>query len=247
MIINTEPNNKRKTNYKSKGFITYEEKQSTLKLIGIAIIILIILLIIRGVSSSRSNYRYLKENKNEYLVYTVYVDEYTKAPHINVKGQEINNLNKEITNYIDNMEGKFTTEYKYNISGDYLSVVIEITKEEDTPEKIFKTYNINLKRKEILNDTQILTLYHLMDTEVSDKIENKFKEYYKDEVKKGYIVEEECDFDCYLYHRNIDNYLDNINYYINGEKLLVYKSFNYVSILDDSDYFNKESFIFEVN
>ena len=69
---------------------------------------------------------------------------------------------------------------------------------------------------------------------------------YKDEVAQGYMEEAECNYECYLGYRGVDDYLSELNYYIKDGKLVVYKPFIYSSIFGEEEYFNEDSFIFPI-
>ena len=79
---------------------------------------------------------------------------------------------------------------------------------------------------------------------VSEIIENTFKEYYDDLVKKGYYEPTECNYDCFLGYRDITNYLDNVQYYVKNGDLIAYRPFVFYSIFGDEEYFKTKHFEF---
>lgn len=194
-----------------------------------------------------TDYNSIKES-NKKIVYTRYSKKYenieTIVPYINLKTDIIGDLNNQIAelanNYLVNDNNVIT--YDYRISGDILSVVIQINcYNEQLPKVYFETYNINLKEKRILEDREILNLFGVDETYVSSAIENKFKEFFRDEREKG-IFDEECDYNCFLYMRGFNKYTDNIHYYVDDAKLYVYKEFNVYSIYDEDKYYENEDF-----
>ncbi len=202
-------------------------------------------------SSSNTSYRNIKENNN-LIVYTRYSKTYkdilTEVPYINLKTSIIGDLNNEIATfsnyYLNNDENVIN--YDYGISGDILSIVIQVNcYDNHLPVVLFKTYNINLKEKKLLNDADILDLYKINIDFVSEKIQKKFEYFFKDEREKK-IFDEECDYSCYLNMRDIDNYTDKIHYYIDNAKLYVFKEFNIYSIYNEEKYFKNKDFKIEI-
>ena len=77
-------------------------------------------------------------------------------------------------------------------------------------------------------------------------IENKLKYYYADEVKTGYITKAECNYNCFLKLRHIDNYLDGVCFYIKSGSLIAYRPFIIHSILGEEKYYKNETFEFPI-
>ena len=76
-------------------------------------------------------------------------------------------------------------------------------------------------------------------------IKERFEYFFKDEREKK-IFDEECDYKCFLYMRRIENYTDNIYYYIDSAKLYVYKEFNTYSIYNEEKYYKNTDFKIEI-
>ncbi len=202
-------------------------------------------------SSKNGDYASIKE-KNNLIVYTRYTKTYkeitTTVPYINLKSSIIGDLNQEIADmangYLKNNDNVIT--YDYKISGDILSVVIQINcYDRPLPEVIFHTYNINLAEKRMLEDDELLGLYGIDSSYVKQKLENKFQDFFKDERNK-HIFDEECDYKCFLYMRGIEDYLDNIHYFVDNSKLYVFKEFNIYSIYKEEKYFKNTDFKIEI-
>ncbi len=198
--------------------------------------------------NKNTGYNNIKEDTSKLIVYTRYTrdvsDIVTMVPYINLKTDIIGDLNNQIAevanSYLVNEDNVLT--YEYQISGDILSVVMQINcYDQPLPVVYFKTYNINLKEKRILEDADILSLFNITEADVSQKIEEKFKTFFREEREKN-IFDEECDYTCFLGYRNISNYLDNIHYYVDNAQLYVYKEFNIYSIYDEEDYFKNTDY-----
>ncbi len=227
----------------------FKNKNLTVPLIVIITFLLVVFNVYFYINRSTINTDYysIKETNN-LIVYTRYTKTYkeitTTVPYINLKKDIIGNLNEDIremaNNYLKNNENVIT--YDYKISGDILSVVMQINcYDEALPQVIFRTYNINLKEERMLSDSDILDLYGIEESFVSDKIKERFEDFFKDERDKK-IFDEECDYKCFLYMRGIDNYTDNIYYYIEDAKLYVYKEFNIYSIYNEEKYYQNTDF-----
>lgn len=246
MIINTDI--KKKHLEEKEAPKKTNNKPIILLLLSILLIIFIIFYVI--VKTYYSNYNYLKEDKREYIVYTRYNQNNIEVPYINVKSNNIQSINNEIVNYcnkyshIENIQ----ISYEYDISGKYLSLIINILNEdaEYGPEVKFKTYTIDLKSKKIIKDKELLEMFNVSLDTVSEKIKGQLEEYYNDEVREGYLEKEECNYECFLKYRDINNYLDDIEYAIKGGKLVVFKPFKFKSIYGEEEFFNDSHFEFAI-
>lgn len=217
-----------------------------------ALILISVMLVIFYIQKNNENFRNIKIDKNKEIVYSKIVNEetnYTKyVPYINIKFDIANNINNEIDEFVSNNlnDSKSTISYEYNISGDYLSVVVKIEDYNNNvgPDTSFKTYVINLKTKELLNNMDILTMFNIDEIDVASIIESDFRNYYNDIVDEGYYKSIKCDYNCFLKNRKVSNYLENVNYYINNGDLIAYKPFILYSQLNDGDYFNPSNYEF---
>ena len=107
----------------------------------------------------------------------------------------------------------------------------------------FKSYNINLKTLELYSNDQLMNLFGINDySDVESVIASTFENYYDDIVNKGYYHREECDYDCFLLYRGIEDYLSDISYYVRDGNLIVFKPFQPYSIFGEEEYFTDKSF-----
>lgn len=248
MIISTNTGPKKKR-LEEKDEVKNLDKSKAVKLLILCICSIILIIASQIYKSYKQNFNYLKVDKSEYIVYTRYNQNSKEVPYINVNSNDVKNLNEKIVefcnDYVNIDDAKIT--YEYNINGNYLSLVIKVINNKEFPSKIvFKTYNINLKNRSVMSDEELLNYFRVNEDLLYAKINNRFIEMYKDEVAQGYMEEAECNYECYLGYRGVDDYLSELNYYIKDGKLVVYKPFIYSSIFGEEEYFNEDSFIFPI-
>lgn len=218
---------------------------------GIALL-LIFIIVFTYFRKNDSNYSYLKEYSDKAFVYTVNSEKngsfFINVPYVNINsslGKEINeDIDSYVADFIDN--GKVMLSYEYNINGKVISLVIKTVDYDvkDVPKVYFKTYNIDIENQILLSEDDLLSIYNTTIDDVSSVIENQFLKWYEDVKEKEYINEEECDYECFLTYRDVDDYLDNISYYIDRGKLVVYKPFVFNSIFGEEKYFKESDFKF---
>ncbi len=222
----------------------------------IIIIIVVVLLILISIfllliKNKKFNYNNLLSNKDLDIVYPKVNTETDKVPNININNEVINNINKDIDNiyedYLIFSAGSFS--YNYNVSKDTLSLIITayITRpESNNLDIIYKSYNVDLKKMKLLTDKDILDKFNITEEKMNYYLSNKFFNYYSDLINNNYFTQEQCDFKCFLESKNVENLLDNNNYYINNNHLELYKSFNIYTDYNEEKYFNENSFHFIV-
>lgn len=219
-----------------------------------SIIVFLVVFMILFISQRKQNENYnsIKEDKNNYLVYTKYQKEgevfSVYIPYINIDSKIVKEVNEDIDLFTSEFinSKKAMISYEYDINGIILSVIIKIVDydTEYAPEPYFRTYNINLDTLELISDEALLEYFNISDTDVEMKMENQFQAYYEKIVEKGYYTKEECDYNCFLKYRGIDNYIDRVSYYIEDGSLVVYKPFVFYSVFGEEDYFKDKHFKF---
>lgn len=202
-----------------------------------------------------SNYNYIKKDTSKYLVYTKYTKSnadklVTEVPEINIDSPDVDIINKKIESYAKEFlskEGNVIS-YETQINGDILSILLKMLNKNTgyTPEVDFYSYNINLKTLSVLSSEEILSLFGVTESTVQSKIENQFRSFYNDEVAKGIVVSQECDYECFLGWRNVSNYMDSVHYYVENGKLIVYRPFIVYSVYGEETYFKEEDFQFYI-
>lgn len=220
--------------------------------ISISIGLIVFIILFSYFQNNNSNYNNLKEDNTKSLVFTINSKEngkyYINVPYVNIAGSLGKSINEDIDSYMQDFmdNDQLISSYQYTINGKVLSLVIKTVDYDvkNVPLVYFKTYNINLEDLVLLTDDDLLAIYNITSENVESIIEKKFAYWYKDIIKEGYLDEEECDYDCFLDYREVDNYLDDISYYIENGNLIVFKPFVFYSIFGEENYFKEDDFKF---
>ena len=235
-----------------KKFNEMESNKKITIVVAIAVLLIIAILCFAYFRNQNSSFSSLKVDRKKALVYTSESKKnsifYRNVPYLNIKdnyAKEVNeDINLFVSDFIDNE--KAIVSYEYNINGEVLSLIIKAVDYdiENVPEVYFRSYNINLKEKSIISDEQLLSNFNITSDDVNTIIEKKFMDWYQDIVKKGYFDENECDYDCFLEYRDVDDYLEGVSYYIEKGNLIVYKPFVFYSVYGEEEYFKEKDFKF---
>ena len=243
-------NFKSEKNLKKKKRNLQEIKKYLPAIIGTILIVALILY--NYYVENYQNYNYIKKDKFQSLVYIKYNNNSEKypiqVPYINIDSEEIDAVNDEIDHLIQSylQEEKNVITYEYDINGIILSLVIKMINNNTgyAPTISFKTYNINLDRQIIVLDQDLLALYQVNTQDVEEKIKKTFENHYLKEVEEGYLIPQECDYSCFLGYREVENYLDGVQYYVRKGQLIAYKPFIAHSIYGEENYFTEDDFEF---
>lgn len=231
-----------------------QEKGKISKVLIILLCIVVVLFIILKIIDLRNSSKYddYKLDKSKDYVYTK--NKYSnnvEIPYINIKGNRIEKINAEIIEstreYTTSKDSNKTVTYKYNQSKNILSVVLTFRDIDDKDSLVysFKTYVFDLKdSRKLLSDEEIIKKFNTTYAFVNNKIGKAMQDKYKDEVKKGFLDSNDCNYKCFLEMRRITNYLDNVNYYIEEGNLVVYKPYYVYSIYGEEEYFTRNDFKF---
>jgi len=171
-------------------------------------------------------------------------------PIININNSSINDINNEINkiynNYLNSNPDYFR--YDYKVNDDILSLVLiyrnKLDKENNYTYK-FKTYNISLKTVSLYDDNLILTKYKLKLSDVNKKMREDFQKTYDDLLRKNYI-DETYNYNRLITDLELTNFTSDINYYIDNNKLYVYRSFNIYNNKNITSYFNESNYRFYI-
>lgn len=222
--------------------------------IFIAVIAIICVIIFYIYNQKKENYSNIKIYQDEPIVMTRYDNNNSKypiiVPFINIDNDTVESLNTEILNYSQEYakKKKNAITYEYEINGDIISLVVKAINNNtgEAPRAEYRTYNFNLETLKQISDDELLELFGQDYKTVEKIIENKLKYYYADEVKTGYITKAECNYNCFLKLRHIDNYLDGVCFYIKSGSLIAYRPFIIHSILGEEKYYKNETFEFPI-
>ena len=229
-----------------------KEKNSNDKYI-IAIICLIVfgIFVIYHYANSNNVFDKYKLNKNKNIVFPIYSKGKTSVPNLNLKGQVIEEVNNIIVSKAnDFLKGKNTITYNFEINGKILSLAIQYVDyydEDKYPIITYDVYNINYYSSKLLSSDEMLQLYGIDKSMVKPIVEAKFGEYYNKAIEKGYYGGE-CDYDCFLLLRGINNndYLENSYYYIKNGNLYILKPFKIYSPFSEEKFFSTNDFLIQI-
>lgn len=235
---------KYKKNNKRKQILSNEQLLASI-LVGIVVIIMVAY----GIHSYNvKNYNYVKQKITEDIVYTIGYDNtnnYIKEiPYVNMNAphiQEVNNRIKQFTDKFSVLNRSIIT-YDYEISGKILSLIIKAVSYETNyaSEAKFLSFNINIETQEVYDDDALLAIYNIDKNYAKDKVKKQLQKYHSDIVEEKYYSIQQCNFNCFLNWRNIDDFLDGASFYIRQGKLYAYRPFVFESIFGEEEYFKDE-------
>ena len=172
------------------------------------------------------------------------------VPIININNSSMNDVNNEINkiynNYLNSNPDYFR--YDYSVNDDILSLVLiyrnKLESESNYSYK-FKTYNISLKIVTLYDSNLMMDKYKLKISDVHKKMREDFQKTYDDLLRKNYINE------TYSYNRlitdlELTNFTSEVNYYVDNNKLYVYRSFNIYNNKNITSYFNESNYKFYI-
>ena len=234
---------------KSKRKIEYS------KPLLISAIVVTIALIVTIIINKKSveDYSTIKADTEKYYVYTYKENERSRSyiPQINIFSKDAVKVNKEIIEeseeYLKSNTSDISVSYKYNQYKNILSVVMtyKILNTHKELEFFFKTYIFDLKQDgKLLTDEEILNMYDLTSIGVDNLIKSKLLEIYNDEVSKGIINKNSCDYKCFLRLRGSEDFSKGAKYYIENGHLVAYRAFNVYSEYNEEKYFTRDNFKF---
>ena len=220
-----------------------------LSIVGVALIIMLAYSIH---NYNVNNYNYIKIDKSKDLIYTIFYDtanDYIKdVPYVNMNAPHIEEVNNRINSFVEKYKtlNRAIITYEYEINGQILSLITKaISYETNYAAKVeFISFNINVETQEVLDDSTILSLYGIDTNYVKERIKNQLQKYHTEIVKEGYYSLQQCNFNCFLKWRDIEDYLDGVSYYIKEGKLYAYKPFVFASIFGEEEYFKDDDFQF---
>lgn len=220
-------------------------------IVPFVIIILLFIFMLYYFFNKDNGYNKYKERAGEDIVYTIFESGNTYVPYINLDSDVVRKINKLIVDkgndFLEKCEDNVIT-YTYDLNGKILSLAIQyISMSDEYPIITYDVYNIHVANYHVLDDNEILNLYSISKEQVYNVVESKFKSFYVDLYKKKYF-DEECNYDCFLYMRGIDDnlYLDNSSYYIKNGNLYVIRPFKIYSVFGEEKYFSSSDFLIQI-
>lgn len=226
-------------------------KKKDLMLFLVLSVVSILLIIIYYAYSSGDPYNKVKIDKRLEIIYPVYEKDNYIVPAININDENINIINQNIVNKANTYLSKkgSSISYNYSISGEVISLAIQYIELDkyERPIVSFDTYNINVLKKHVLTDEEILSKLNVSENEIYNIVSSKFREFYNDEVNKK-ILDGECNYECFLFMRGIENenYTEDRKLYLNDGDLYVLKSFDIYSPFSEEKYFTFNDYLFQI-
>ena len=228
-----------------------KNKLLTPLVMGILTIIFICIGIFYALKNNDSNYdkKLIDQNYDYVFTYSeINTGRFTKqVPHININISSINDeIDSFVIDYLNKDDNIIT--YDYAVTNNVLSIVIRIISftSENAPINYFKTFNINLDTLELISSKDLLSAFDVTEEFVQKKIEEQFKDYYYDLVFEEEVNESKCNLECFIERRGFFGYMQDINYYVDDGKLIVYKPFIINSSTWEYEYFKDEDFSFVI-
>lgn len=221
----------------------------------ILIVALIVVTVVIWISMAVFN---SNESANTNTSYITVKDENTssfemesRCPTISLDSDDAKEVNDEIEREYNSTvsSGKESFDFDYAVNKDYLSLVtfyIYLDRETNNPDVIINTYNFDLDSGALVNDSDLLDDFSYSYSDISNSLEKEMKSYYQQEVDSMYFSKEECDYNCFLDLRGIDNYTDNVKLFVRDNKLVFYRKFNVYSRFLEDQFYRSEDFLFEI-
>ncbi len=216
------------------------------KFVFIIIILLVVIVFLLIYNLTDMKYR---DNIFDEIIYTSHVIEGDEVvsyiPFINVDGvsfvnDEIVDIGNEILQNKKNL-----VNYDYFIEDNILSVLLKtVNLDDDYPVIKYYNYNIDLEKSKVISNEDLLEMFYLDEDDVSAILETSFEEFYDEEIEEGFLEGNLCDYNCFLELRGINDYLDDISYFINDNHLYAYRTFNIYSVFQEEEFFEDDDFIF---
>lgn len=181
------------------------------------------------------------------VIYESYKIENNIFPVINLQGEEVKRINNEIVELYDTKNNASNFQYMYNVSKDTLSVLILNYIYVDNVKHInYKSYIIDLNTMKELTNEEIYSKFEIEEETLRIFVSSKFLNIYADLLDNGYVDGNKCDFECFIYNCNFQDYLEDNHFYIEDNHLILYKYFNVYNKYNYNGFFTDESYRFVV-
>jgi len=195
---------------------------------------------------SEADYTHLKKDYNqEYIILAASI------PQFNLASFEIDDLNKKIEDdflFYRNQIG-VTYGIKSYLSSSILSLVVSFTytEEGNTLYETTKycTYNYDLENQAVFSNQDLLDLYDLTSKQVSMFLEQKFKNFYYNQLSE-HQIDSSSSYSYFLQSKGINDYIDEVSFSVENGSLICYRPFYITPVNDDYKNFTIEDFRFVV-
>ena len=218
-----------------------EENKKKLLILGVLFGILIIFLIISNI---------LKKDK---YIYTLEKNRNSSLPYINIENEDISNINNYLKDEFDSIvsyNNDSYMKYEYSKQGDLISLLVEkgIRGSEDSFLEVqYETYNISLETKKIYEIDELLIMYNLDKQDIYNNIYMELEKQYNKEVQEGYLVKQQCDFECFIESKDFTSVDKNVKLFVKNNKVYGYLNTQNASMFYSIDDYPKMNKIYELN
>ena len=237
-----------------------KKKNTTNKILVIGFIIILICIVIDAalighqlIYQNVVDVKPLLINLEQSVIYdndSINKKENDHIPCININNSSINDINNQIiqiyNTYLSNDPDYFR--YDYSVNNDILSLVLIYRNRSDIEADRsykFKTFNISLNTLSLYNNEFLLSKYNLKTSDVHKKMRDDFYKKYEELIKKNYI-NESYSFNQVITDLELSNFTSEVNYYIEDNKLYVYRSISIYNNKKLTSYFNESSYKFYI-
>lgn len=170
------------------------------------------------------------------------------VPIVNLNNSSMNDINNEIVTIYNNYNSSNPDYFRYDfaISDDILSIVLIYRNKLDQEQNYnykFKTYNISLKTLTKVDDKYILSKFKLDKSDVHIKMRTDFNKHYNEMINKNYI-NDTYSYNSVINDLELSNFVSETNYYLDNNKLYVYRSFNIYNNKKITSYFDESCYKF---
>ena len=172
------------------------------------------------------------------------------VPVVNINNSSMNDINNQVNkiynNYLKNNPVYFR--YDYSINNDVISIVLIYKNQTDLEDYYsykFKTFNISLKSLSLYNNDLLLAKYDLKLSDVHKRMREDFQNKYEELIEKNYI-DKTYSYNKLITDLELSNFTKEVNYYVEDNKLYVYRSFNINNNKKISSYFKESSYKFYI-
>lgn len=201
-------------------------------------IILIVLISVYGLFILLNKPINLIDNSKD-IIYSIVDEEDKKVPYLNLENSEL--INEDINKFVENnLNDSSNISYKYNKYGNIISLLIRIIEPSTSNAPIikFKSYNFIINNSKLLSNDELISLSNTDKNNIYVDITNYFINFYNDSEIRNHLKYEE-----YINYRS--KYFDinnDINYFIDNNKLYTYININNGIDYEEYEYIKKNEY-----
>lgn len=201
----------------------------------------IIVIILYGLFALTSKPKFNLRDSNKEIIYNIAEDSKQKIPYLNLIGEDVDFINEDIIYFINNeYDNNTIISYKYNKYGSILSLIVKVVKSSPSNAPIikFRSYNIIITKGKLLSNDELFSIAGMDKENTNNIINNLFIDFYNESEIRNHLNYEE-----YIKNRNIYfNINDDVNYYIENNKIYSYININCGMDFEEYEFFNDNEY-----